>query len=529
VKSRTRWAWIAKGALAGALLLPLAFGLSGCWLLDLFGVNILPVAAFTMSALSGQAPLTVSFSAVLSYDEDGEIESWAWDFGDGTDGTGRTVEHRFDAAGTRDIVLTVTDDQGGSARAQKTLYVLPPEPPGPVARFTASPTSGTSPLTVQFDASTSTYSEGTISSYEWAFGDGRLGYGDRTSNTYISAGAQTYTVTLTVRASDGKTATATAIVSVTVPGATPTAGAPSARFTVDRTIGIAPLQVHLDPVASEAAEGRTLILYTWSFGDGSALSDIGPTIQEHVYTTNTTSTIFSATLLVLDNQAGSDQITKTIKAYNHRPVAGFEIGNPPGGDAGAGVVHYLAPALPTRDYLENDGQRHRDMWCPRNVVYGNLGALQTVSVVIRSMEIPDPRWRALTNTGNQATLKTASGASATSSTAPGGPTGYHENNLSYDPEGQEWTAGNVPAWFPNQAWGIRYLYIDWGDTTPTERLTYNAFAGGDIVAHHIYAFPWDGKPYTITMTAEDWLGHRSAPFSRTVTLKKAAEGTSADL
>jgi PKD repeat protein len=43
----------------------------------------------------------------------------------------------------------------------------------PIARFTAVPTTGTTPLTVVFDASASTDPDGTIASYLWDFGDGQ--------------------------------------------------------------------------------------------------------------------------------------------------------------------------------------------------------------------------------------------------------------------------------------------------------------------------------------------------------------------
>ena len=48
--------------------------------------------------------------------------SFAWDFGDGTTGSGRVVSHRF-AAGERGVRLTVTNSCGESASATKTLSI----------------------------------------------------------------------------------------------------------------------------------------------------------------------------------------------------------------------------------------------------------------------------------------------------------------------------------------------------------------------------------------------------------------------
>ena len=71
----------------------------------------------------------------------------------------------------------------------------------PSASFIATPLSGTSPLSVQFDASTSADPEGGALSFEWDFGDGQSGSGQRPYHTYTKAAA--FTVTLTVRDGGG--------------------------------------------------------------------------------------------------------------------------------------------------------------------------------------------------------------------------------------------------------------------------------------------------------------------------------------
>jgi PKD repeat protein len=82
--------------------------------------------------------------------------------------------------------------------------VTPPLNTPPVASFTATPSSGAAPVTVQFDASTSTDPGGSIAGYNWSFGDGSgPGTGVTTSHTYSAAG--TFTVTLTVTDNLGAT------------------------------------------------------------------------------------------------------------------------------------------------------------------------------------------------------------------------------------------------------------------------------------------------------------------------------------
>ena len=67
-------------------------------------------------------------------------------------------------------------------------------------------------------------------------------------------------------------------------------------------------------------------------------------------------------------------------------ILAIEIGNPEDGDNVGGLVQYIENATPANDYGDSGtGDKHRDAWVPDDVVYGNLGTLQTASVVIRSM------------------------------------------------------------------------------------------------------------------------------------------------
>lgn len=73
----------------------------------------------------------------------------------------------------------------------------------PIASFSATPSSGTVPLPVSFNASASSDNEGPIASYVWDFGDGSSGSGVNPSHTYTQAGL--YTATLTVTDQGGLT------------------------------------------------------------------------------------------------------------------------------------------------------------------------------------------------------------------------------------------------------------------------------------------------------------------------------------
>ncbi|MEQ8200944.1 MAG: PKD domain-containing protein [Syntrophomonadaceae bacterium] len=156
--------------------------------------SVAPVAAFNATPTSGTAPLPVAFTssstgtAPLTY---------AWDFdNDGNvDSTDQNPSYEYTQAGTYSVRLTVTN-AAGSDDEIKTDYITVDAPDmAPVAAFSATPTSGTTPLTVAFtDESTGT----APLTYAWDFdNDGSVDSTDQNpSYEYTQAG--TYSVKLTV-------------------------------------------------------------------------------------------------------------------------------------------------------------------------------------------------------------------------------------------------------------------------------------------------------------------------------------------
>jgi subtilisin family serine protease len=83
------------------------------------GPDTPPTANFTFSC-SG---LTCSFNGSSSSDMQGSIQNYAWDFGDGTSGSGATTSKTFAAAGTYNVTLTVTDNGSQTGSTTKSVTV----------------------------------------------------------------------------------------------------------------------------------------------------------------------------------------------------------------------------------------------------------------------------------------------------------------------------------------------------------------------------------------------------------------------
>lgn len=104
----------------------LAVDVSGNWVRNTFTYNFtpvvqnsLPVASFT-SQVDG---MSVSLDASASSDSDGQIISYAWDFGDGSSASGKAVTHTYETANSYSITLTVVDNTSGESKSQNMVSI----------------------------------------------------------------------------------------------------------------------------------------------------------------------------------------------------------------------------------------------------------------------------------------------------------------------------------------------------------------------------------------------------------------------
>jgi len=84
-----------------------------------------PIPLFTYTPEMPRLGDTIVFNASLSYDPDGNITSYIWDFGDGTIAEGVIVNHTFMEPGVYNVSLTVTDIDGLSSSIVYEITVAP--------------------------------------------------------------------------------------------------------------------------------------------------------------------------------------------------------------------------------------------------------------------------------------------------------------------------------------------------------------------------------------------------------------------
>lgn len=153
-----------------------------------------PVPIIDTDMMEPHVGKAVRFSGARSYDPDGVINQYSWEFGDGAFALGPVVSHVFTSLKTYIVRLTVIDD-GDFYNLTTTMVTMVDTPP--VARISASSLVLFAGEDAGFNASGSTDPDGRIFSWEWDFGDTGNRSDISTNHTFTAPGR--YKVTLTVR------------------------------------------------------------------------------------------------------------------------------------------------------------------------------------------------------------------------------------------------------------------------------------------------------------------------------------------
>ena len=215
-------------------------------------ISTKPIAVKNVT--TGDVPLKVSFDASGSTDSDKDIVSYEWSI-DGTKKSGSNVDYTFDKVGTFAVTLKVVDSEKQESTANITVKA---QKPGVKAVISASPEAGTVPLTVSFDASSSSAFQDSIVGYEWNFGDDTPKSVTGTSITHKYNKVGSYMVSLKVITAKNESATITKTIYVRETSL-------KACFASSKKTGKAPLSITFDPKCSTG----TVSNYKWTFGDGT--------------------------------------------------------------------------------------------------------------------------------------------------------------------------------------------------------------------------------------------------------------------
>jgi gliding motility-associated-like protein len=264
-------------------------------------ILVYPTPDFTFVAQpdSGCSPHTVTLPSVVG------AVSYAWDFGDGTSGSGPSPSHIYFNNTAADLIFPITLVASNAFGCTDTTYDEVTVYPVPDAQLLVAPLSGCHPFT----ATITNLSTG-ATAYDWSYGDGSdsdtlVSAHTHTWYNYAGTNAITYPIALTATNAQGCSSIASSQVQVFP--------AVNAVFVAD-SVGCAPLPVQFANVSAGAST------YSWSFGDGQTSDAAAPT---HVYTGQGLNDIlFDIQLTATSSFGCSDTATATILIHP-QPIAQF--------------------------------------------------------------------------------------------------------------------------------------------------------------------------------------------------------------
>jgi PKD repeat protein len=201
-----------------------------------------PSADFTLDSTLGSLTIGATGPA------DAGITSWAWDFGDDTQGSGMSVMHTYETSGTYTVQLTTTNECG-STTTEQTVTVLT----APTAAFTASSLSTCANELITLTAD----EQGPGYTYNWTIDGGMPAMSTDATVMTSFAAAGSYQVSLSVTNAAGTTTTEQTVMVI---------GLPTSSFTYT----LNGLTATFDNFSTNA------IAYTWLFPGGTTSNDEFP-------------------------------------------------------------------------------------------------------------------------------------------------------------------------------------------------------------------------------------------------------------
>lgn len=280
---------------AGNYVVKLVANFGGCIDSILKPITVLNRPSINFSADKTGActsPLTVTFTPNVP----GAV-SYLWKFGDGSTSTVANPTHTYNALGSFDITLIVSNAGGCSDTLTKPGYILIQ---APQVTLPGLPQLGCAPFNYTFTANVNSLEP--VVSYLWNFGDGSTSTLATPSHTF---NAGTYTITVVITTASGCTAGATISSGVRV------GLPPVVNFSANPTDVCAYLPVNFTDLSTGSVDQ-----WLWDFGDGGISFSQNPS---HTYS----DTGYFDVMLTVWNNGCSQAITFPRYIYIKPPIAAF--------------------------------------------------------------------------------------------------------------------------------------------------------------------------------------------------------------
>jgi hypothetical protein len=260
----------------------------------------------TVSAIAGaQIIQGGTYSATGSFTDPGaDTFNGSVNYGDGssaaiaTGGNAFTLGHTYAVAGTFEVTVSITDDDGGTGSASAFVTVIN----SPPVAVVGGPYAGNEGSSIAFNASGSADPDGDPLTYDWNFGDGTVepNSGPTPAHAYADNGA--FNATVTVHDDHGHASTA--IVTVTVANVAPS---------VSTIAGAQILQGGTYSAAGSFTDpGADTFTGSVNYGDGSsaAIATGGNAFTVgHTYAVAGT---FTVTVSITDDDGGAGTSSATV-------------------------------------------------------------------------------------------------------------------------------------------------------------------------------------------------------------------------
>jgi len=248
-------------------------------------VNSVPVAEFTPSEICINEPMNfIDISSIAA----GSIVGWSWSFGDGNVSQQQNPSHFYPASGNYNVTLVVTSDEGciDSISKQFNVYPLPTPNFSYLNGCVGSP--------INFSNTSSTL-VGTISSWQWSFGDGSTSTIQNPAHSYNTPGV--YPVNLVVTTSGG--CRDSIVKQITI------SPVPVADFTSTQACRGLPVNF----TSNSSVPGGVLSSWNWDFGNSQTSTLQNPTMNFGSATT------YNVSLIVTSSFGCTDTVVKPVTVY----------------------------------------------------------------------------------------------------------------------------------------------------------------------------------------------------------------------